>query len=194
MLGALHFAVMTNTELIDRGVPADVVTSERERLTGHVRRVQPRWAKSIGTWGGVADIQTIAAHVGVDASAARAYAKARGLRWQTKKRSFTSAQLGILALATPGSSREAAERLGVLPVEAAMYRSAITEVLVQHEMTLSELLAWSPSDLERAWRNLELRVSAPEPEHRSLHEPGYLARMVADAERRVREHPEEDDP
>jgi hypothetical protein len=194
IVGALHLATMTNAELAAHGVPASGVTSERERMTGHVRRVQPRWAKSIGLWGGVADILTIAEHVGVTVEAAREYAKQRGLRWRTKKRAHTPAQLGVLAMATPGTSREAAARLGLLPIECCMYRSAITEVLVYHCTTLSALLRWSPADLEHAWEDLELRIEAPEPERPAFHDRSYLARIVAEAERRLAAHPEEDEP
>jgi len=192
ILGALHFAVMRNDELVEHGVPAHVVTSERERLTGHVRRVQPRWALAIGYWGGVATLREIAEHVGVDIAAAREYAKFRGLRWRTKRRVYTPAQLAVLALVTPGSARDAAPKLGVLPIEVCMCRAAITEVLVHHTTTLSALLHWSPNELERAWRDLGVRIEAPEPERRSITEPGYLERIVANAERWVAQHPEEE--
>jgi hypothetical protein len=192
MLGALHFAVMTNTELVERGVPEAIVTAERERMTGHVRRIQPRWARTIGMWGGVEDIAAIAEHVDVEIAAAKEYARQRGLRWRTKRRAFTPAQLAVIALATPGTAREVSAQLGVLPVETCMYRSAVTELLVQHETTLSTLLGWSPGELERAWRNLDLRIAAPEPERRWQHEPGYLARVVAEAERWIAEHPEDE--
>ncbi|MGE3632202.1 MAG: hypothetical protein AB7P00_20040 [Sandaracinaceae bacterium] len=191
-LGALHFATMTNAELVERGVPTDVVTAERERRTGHVRRIQPRWARTIGLWGGVADLQTIAERVDVEVAAAREDARYRGLRWRTKHRAFTAAQLAVLSLASTGTSREAAARLGVLPVEACMYRAAATELLVHSQASLPVVLRWSPRDLERAWQELDLRVAAPEREQRSIHEPGYLERIVAEAERWVTDHPEDE--
>lgn len=192
ILGALHLATMTNAELVEHGIPEDVVTTERERHTGHVRRIQPRWARTIGMWGGIADIQTIAEHVDVDVAAAREYARGRRLKSRTKRRAYTPAQLAVVAFATSGTSRDAATRLGLLPVEACMYRAAATELLVHHETTLAAVLDWSPNELERAWQNLDLRVAAPEPEQRSIQEPGYLERIVAEAERWVAEHPEDE--
>jgi hypothetical protein len=186
-LGALHYAVMTNEDLVAQGVPAEVATAERERHTGHIRRVQPRWARAIGWWGGVATLIEIAEHVDVEIETAKAYAKFRGLRWRTKRRSFTHAQLSVLALATPGTAVEAGLKLGLLPVEVCVRRSAATEVIVQSETTLAALLAWPPDVLEQAWRRLDLRIEAPRSERLDLRAPGYLERIVAEAERMIRE-------
>lgn len=182
MLGALDFAVRTNAELVSCGVPAGIVTSERERLTGHVRRIQPRWARSIGYWGGITGLLEIAERVDVGLDTAKNYAKYRGLKWRTPRRSYTPAQLGVLALATPGSSVEAARKLGIMPVEAAMYRAAITEVLVENTTSLEALLSWTPSRLHRAWQELELSIEAPEVET-DLFSPESLRAVVAEAER-----------
>lgn len=64
-----------------------------------------------------------------------------------------------------------------------MYRSAITDVLTQNVTDLASLVSWPADELEREWRRLDLRIEAPPPERVDLHEPGYLDRVVAEAER-----------
>jgi len=185
-VGALHYATMTNAELVTRGVPAASITSQRERMTGHVRRVQDRFARSVGWWGGVATLVEIAEHVDVDPAAAREYAKFRGLKWRTRRRSYTPAQLAVRALATRGAARDVGPQIGLLPIEVVVYRAAITDVLVQNEIDLATLLAWPVPDLEREWARLDLRVQAPLRESVDLRAPGYLDRVVEEAERRAR--------
>lgn len=193
MIGMLDLAVRSNTELAQRGLSAGVVTAERERMTGHTRRIQPQWAKTVGWWGGVKTLVDIAEHVGVEITTAREYAKYRGLRWRTRRRVYTHAQLAVLALATPGTAREVAARLGILPVEACALRSAATEILVENETSLAEVMRWRIDDLEREWRRLGFRIEAPLPDPPgSVTDPEYLKNIVAAAERWLRDHPVEE--
>jgi hypothetical protein len=193
IIGALHLAVMTNAELAEHGMPSEIITYERERMTGHLRRIQERWAKTIGMWGGVAGIQEIADRAEVERNPAVEYAKLRGLKWRTKRRVFTPAQLGVLAMATPGSARDAAKVLGILPIEATMYRAATTEVMTHYVTPLSVLLTWRVADLEAAWRRLDLRVEAPEIDRQMVFDEANIARVVAEAERQFRRHPEDEE-
>lgn len=184
LLTAMHYAVLTNRELVGHGVPAEQVTFERERHTGHTRRVQPRWARAIGMWGGIATLLEIAERVDVDVETAHAYAKFRKLRWRTKKRIFTPSQLGALCLATIGTAREVATKLGLLPVEVCVYRAAMSVVLIEHQVALEDVLRWHPHKLNQVWGRLSLRVEAPDERKISMNEAS-LESMVKAVEQRL---------
>jgi len=134
---------------------------------------------------GVLSIADIAACAEVDVITALNYAKFHWLRWRTKRRTYSAAQLAVLYLVTPGSSKAVAAKLGVLPVEAAMYRSAITVVLVQHGTTLAALLGWEPDALEHAWVESGQQIAASEPEALDLSDLAYIRRIVLRAEREL---------
>lgn len=158
ILDACDFATMTNRELVRVGVPRERVTWERLRRTGHPRRVSPTWAPSIGRWGGVASLREIAFALDVPVAQAHSWARFRGLRTRTRKFHRTQALLAVAALATPGASRDVARKLGILPIECALYRAAAEVLRTELGVTLLEVLEWSPKRLEDAWRDLDLVV------------------------------------
>jgi hypothetical protein len=181
---ALQFGILTNRELVAHGVPEDEVTLERERHTGHVRRLQPRWAGTIGMWGGIEPLAEIAHRAKVDFETAHAYAKFRRLKWLTKKRVFTQSQLGALCLATPGSACEVAPKLGLLPLEVCLYRAAISVLMIEEQVTLKQILERHPAELNRAWDQLGLRVEAPS-QRNVLLDLDALDALVKQVERRL---------
>lgn len=157
-LNACDFVAMTNAQLVKLGVPPELATYERTRRSGHVRRIAPRWARTIGWWGGVRSLREIAEHTEASVEQAHAWAMYWGLRTRTKHRVRTQAQLSVQALATPGPAAHVARAMGVLPVECVLYRAAAEIMRVELATPLSTLLTWSPEALEDAWHWLDLAI------------------------------------
>lgn len=153
-LGIREYATMNNDELVAAGVAARDATALREAHCGHRVRIGPRWAPTIGHWGGVSDLDTIAALVDATKDYVKTYAHVRGLRFRTRKLQRTPAQLAVMAFATlPGSARAGAELLGLYPAEVALYRAAMMQLLTEADVEFHVVLGWSPADLEVRWKN-----------------------------------------
>jgi hypothetical protein len=147
---------LPNAALVRRGVPAHRASFERERRSGHLRAISELWVRSIGLWGGTHSLAQICDLVGTDRSTAHGWAKYRGLRTKTRSFSRTPAQLGVLALATPGPAREVGPKLGVLAVEVCVYRAAAQAMRDELGITFAAILAWTPEQLEHEWEHLGL--------------------------------------
>ena len=98
----LELATMSNGELARRGMPRDTITFERRRYTGHVRRLSTLWSRTIGWWGGVRSMRSIADELEVPIAQVHSWTQWRRLRTKTGKYERTQAQLAVAALATPG--------------------------------------------------------------------------------------------
>jgi hypothetical protein len=196
----LDYATRKNAELIQLGVEPSNLSGERMRRTGHPRRISPRWAPSIGMWGGVQSMRDIAAACGATFAQTHAWAQYRHLRTRTRARQRSQALLAIHALATPGPARTVASLLGILPVEVCLYRAAAELLRVEAQVTLREVLGWDAVRLERTWDSLGLCVEHERPSPPSPREqiarafarrtdtvvlPTHIARALAIAEREL---------
>lgn len=182
ILDTVDFATRTNAELARLGVPAHAVTHERQRRTGHVRRISPAWAGTIGMWGGVRSMRSIADELEMPVATVHSWAMYRGLRTRTKRYQRTQAQLAVRALALPGSAKVVAQAMGLLPVETCMYRAAGECLRTELGVTLREILEWPVERLEDAWSSLELVVESIAPTV-NVHNPAELEALVAEATR-----------
>ena len=180
IIDCIDFAVRTNAELARMGVPEPTITSERRRRTGHPRRLAPAWASTIGHWGGIRSLREVAEEIDVPVACAHSWMRFRGLRTRTRGYVRTQAQLAIAALATPGPASEVGPRLGILPVECCLYRSAAQAMRDELGVGLLEMLRWSPDALERAWTDLDFVVEN-QPELFSLDNPDHLDEVVREA-------------
>lgn len=156
------YATMKNDELVDAGIPARDATALREAYSGHRVRIGPRWAATIGHWGGVSTLAEIAELVEATPDYVKTYSRMRGLRYRTRKLQRTAAQLAALSLATlPGSAREGARMLGLYPAEVAMYRVAMSDLLTHAETPFHVALSWSPAELETRWKDGGYSLTEP---------------------------------
>ena len=171
---------MTNAQLVARGVSAHLITADREASTGHVRRLSPTWVASIGLWS-VRTAHEIAEELDVTPRLLHSWAMFRHLRTRTRKFGRTQAQLAVLALGTPGSAREVGPRLGILPVEVCLYRSAADILRGELGVTFEEILGWNPEELEQEWSGLGLRVEF-RPRTMNLSDPAEVDALVQEAE------------
>jgi hypothetical protein len=159
------YITRTNADLVRAGVDPLKINAERLRRTGHSRRISPRWAPSIGMWGGVQSLRDIATSCDASTAQAHAWAQYRQLTTRTRARKRTQALLAVHALATPGPARVVGPALGILPVEVCLYRAAAEALRVESGAALREMLTWDPVYLERTWASLGLAVeyAAPPP-------------------------------
>lgn len=210
VLDAVDYATKTNAELVRSGVRGELVTWERMRRTGHVRRISAAWAPSIGRWGGVRSLRDIASALEVPLERAHSWARFRGLRTRTRKFHRTQPQLALAALATTGASRDVARELGILPIECALYRSAAELMRVELRVSLREMLRWAPDELEAEWEALELVVECVPPRttvdysdraeiaavvdeaRRAMRGPSELERTLATLRKELPEGPDEE--
>ena len=173
------YATMNNDELVAAGVHARDATALRESHCGHRVRIGPRWAPTIGHWGGISNLAEIAALVEATPEYVKTYARMRGLRYRTRKLERTPAQLAALALATlPGSARDGARLLGLYPAEIALYRVEMSNLLTEAGVPFHVALGWSPAELEKRWKNGGHSLSE---KRRALD----LTEIVREAERRA---------
>lgn len=157
MIDAITLVTESNAGLVRLGVPRESATYERMRGTGHIRRLSPTWSKSIGWWS-VRTMREIAVELDVPVARVHSWARYRGLRTRTRRFVRTQAQLAVAALAVPGSARDVATMLGVLPIECVMYRGAAERLRQEMGVGLREVLTWTPLELEEVWSELGLLV------------------------------------
>lgn len=179
---------LTNRELAARGMPASTITAERERMTGHPRRIAPPYWRTLGWWGGVRGTTEIAVDLEIAPMALRWWAKSRRLRTRTKRLQRTQAQLAVLCAATPGPAREVGPKLGVLAAEACMYRAACELLKEELGVNLPAILAWSPEELEANWEACELIVEVDDPSRVRLYDDEALTSLVDEARSTLRGH------
>lgn len=159
ILGIREYATWKNAGLIAAGVVASEATALREQFTGQRLRIGPLWAPTIGWWGGVRTLAEIAEHVDRPIDHVKSYAKARRLRYRTKRLYRSPAQLAVLALATlPAPARDAAPYLGLYPAEVCLYRAAAMELMTHAEVGYLDVLRWTPAELEARWSSAQLAV------------------------------------
>lgn len=180
IIDAVDFAVRTNADLARMGVSKTTITSERLRRAGHPRRLAPAWASTIGAWGGIKSLREVAEEIDVPVSRAHSWMRFRGLRTRTRTYVRTPAQLAVAALATPGPACEVGPRLGILPVECCLYRSAAQAMRDELDVGLLKILQWSPDALERAWTDLDF-VIENKPEPFIVHNSDHLDDVVREA-------------
>lgn len=150
-----EFLMLSTDDLVTLGVPHDRVVEERFAATGHVRPISAQWIKSFGCWGGVLDVDELADKVRVERQVAIDYAKARGLRFATRRRRVTHGQLALELWCDRGRNpSESCRRFGVYPAERRLLCS-VAQVLVDTEDGgFEEVLRWSLRDLDRAFSEL----------------------------------------
>lgn len=182
MIDAITLVTESNAGLVRLGVPRESATYERMRGTGHMRRLSPTWARSLGLWGGVRTMREIS--VLLDAPVARVHSWARYRRLRTRTRRFTrtQAQIAVAALAAPGPARDVARTLGVLPVEAALYRGAAERLRQEMGVGLREVLTWTPVELDEVWNELGLRVEHVPRTTVNFDDPAELDAIVREAQ------------
>lgn len=182
-VGISELISLTNPELVKLGVPADQATALRERMTGHVRSLSDHWVRSVGHWGGVSTKEEIADVVGCDAIAVKNYSMRMRLRTKTKYRAATPAELAVACLVSmPRSAREAAPDLGLMPVEVALYRAAMTLLCDLNGVTLPQVLRWTCDDLEAAWATERLSIALGADEYVNFSDLDALDAIAAEAE------------
>lgn len=180
-LSAVDYITETNATLIARGVPAALVTYERERRTGHVRRLSPRWSRSIGMWGGTKTKREISDALEIPVSVVHSISMFWKLKARTRRHSRTQAQLAILSLGTPGPAREVGPKLGILPIEVVLYRAACETIRTEMGVTLKDALGWTPDELEEVWHHLGLAVEHNPRTEVNYDDPAELDAVVRQA-------------
>lgn len=150
-----EFLMLSTDDLVSLGVPRDRVVARRFEATGHVRPISAQWIKSFGCWGGVLSVDELADKVGVERQVAIDYAKAKGLRFATRHRRVTHAQLAIELWCDRGREpSESCRRFGVFPAERRLLCSVAQVMVDAEEDGFEAVLRWSLSDLDRALTEL----------------------------------------
>ena len=156
------YLALSTDELVARGVPKRAVVDRRFAATGHTRPIGARWLRSFGGWGGVLDLDELADRVGVERQVVKDYAKAKGLRWATRERRRTHAQLAIqLWCDRHRPPDESSLRFGIYPGERRILCAAAQVLIDTTEGGIANLLRWPLRDLEARFAELRVDVSPP---------------------------------
>jgi hypothetical protein len=161
-VGFFELLLWPTTRLVEHGVAASAVARLRFEETGHVRPLDPAWAPTFGWWGGVADVDELAALSGKSADRVRAYAKERGLRFAHKKLRRTHAELAMgLWCDRTSPAVESCRRFGVLPGERRVLCAAAQILVDVTPGGIRAVSAWPLCHLEARFAKLELRMQPP---------------------------------
>ena len=157
-----EWLLLPTAELVLRGVPLAHVTALRFEHTSHRRPLDPSWAPSFGSWGRVADAESLARQVGKSVERVKQYAKDTGLRIANRNGTRTHAELAIaLWCDRPSSPQESCRKFGVLLGERRILCSAAQLLVDATEGGIENVLKWPTSKLEAQFAVLKLEMRPP---------------------------------
>lgn len=158
------FLSLDTDALVGLGVPRRAVVDRRFAATGHVRPISPRWLPTFGGWGGVLDVDELAERAGVERQVVIDYAKAKGLRYATRERRCTHAELAIrLWRDHRRDPAQSCRRFGVYPGERRILCAAAQVLIDDTEGGFETILRWRLPDLDARFADLGLRITPPRP-------------------------------
>lgn len=143
----------------------------RYEHTGHTARLTPRWARSVGLWGRIATCIELEHITGVKPKAVRQFGYrhkldfaghgGRNSQYVLAARVY-EAHLDAVADRGEYSVKAAAQKFGILPIEAKLYPQKFQEFLDTLGGTFTECVAaHGQPRLERLWVNGEHHLTLP---------------------------------
>ena len=147
--------------LVEHGIAAGAVTKLRFQETGHTRPLDPSWAPTFGSWGGVGDVETLAQLAGKPVERVRAYAKETGLRFAHRNLRRTRAELAVALWCDRTSPQEACRKFGVWPGERRILCSAAQLLVDASSDRFTSISKLPMHELERRFAALKLELKPP---------------------------------
>lgn len=161
-VGFFELLCWPTSRLVEHGVAASAASRLRFEETGHAHPLDPSWAPTFGSWGGVAEVEELAKLSGRTVERVRAYAKERGLRYAHKKLRRTHAELAIALWCDRASpAAESCRRFGVWPAERRVLCAAAQIIVDVTPGGIAAVLKWPLHQLEARFVKLELRMQPP---------------------------------
>lgn len=158
--GFWEYLLFPSSLLVECGVSSDAVADLRFAETGHVRPAPATWAEAYFYWGGVSTAAQIAEMTEHETAQARQYAKDAGLRYATRDRQRTHAELAVLLWCDRRRSPVAScRRFGVPPGARRVLCSAMQ--VITETNGVKEVLEWKLSKLELEFSALSLELTPP---------------------------------
>ena len=148
--------------LVEHGIAAGAVTKLRFQETGHTRPLDPSWAPTFGSWGGVVGVETLAQLAGKPVERVRAYAKETGLRFANRGLHRTHGELAIALWCARGSSpQESCRKFGVWPGERRILCSAAQLLVDSTADGFASISKLPMHELETRFAALKLELKPP---------------------------------
>ncbi len=160
-VGFYELLCWPTARLVEHGIAAGAVTKLRFQETGHLRPLDPHWAHTFGSWGGVVGVETLAQLAGKPVERVRAYARERGLRFAHRALQRTHAQLAVGLWCDRRTPEEACRTFGVWPGERRILCAAAQLLVDATSGGIAAVLKWPTPQLEKRFAVLDLRMSPP---------------------------------
>lgn len=146
--------------------------------------ISTAWAPMVGLWGGQKTAAEVSKIVGKNTRSVRSYAQAQGLRLATRfnpARPQAAVALEVHQTQSEGcSSKEAAEQVGVLPVEALYYFRAVEALCELIEEPPESLAEHTDDELQQLWLQGGFRLYYPRTPDEQATFPSEAAELLAD--------------
>lgn len=161
-LGFWEWLLCSSSKLVELGVPCEAVVDLRFEATGHLRAAPVTWAYAYFAWGGVESVARIGEMTQHTSEQVRQYAKDAGLRFATRSRRRTHAELAlVLWCDRHRSPRESCAEHGVPPGARRILCSAMQVLVDSAGGGVKEVLGWDLTKLEQQFADLRLDLRPP---------------------------------
>jgi hypothetical protein len=161
-LGFWEWLLCSSSKLVELGVPREAVVDMRFEATGHLRAAPVTWAHAYFSWGGVETVARIGEITQHTPEQVRQYAKDAGLRFATRSRRRTHAELAVLLWCDRfRSPRESCAEHGVPPGARRILCSAMQVLVDSADGGVKEVLGWEFTRLEQQFADLRLDLQPP---------------------------------
>lgn len=149
--------------------------------------ISAMWAQMVGLWGGQKTAAEVSKIVKKSTRAVRSYAQARKLKLATRNNpARPQASIALEAFRCVGAFekernpvKQAAEWVGILPVEALYYRRAVPVLCELLEEPADELLDYSDDELQQLWLQAGLRLYYPRTTDEQAAYPAEASELLA---------------
>lgn len=178
-------------QLVEEGGTSEAeVKKIRMKKVGLLKAMQPKWARTIGLWGGVLSAREISTFAGIPLKNVHSYAHTRGLKMQRKGEvNLFQAEIAYKAVElmelTDTPVAKAAKQLGILPPEYLYYGKTMQffhkKLHAEEDCTLPEFVESNGVDyLQDLWIQWNSLLCYPDLKPNDEEQESILAKLRGD--------------